>query len=155
LATDQVIAVCLCGPEAPPLVLRPRGTGEAAGVTLRVGMTKEQLEQAHAELANNYTFAELAVPGVWYRCYLGLGVALRFPLGHDPATQPGENRNPPGPPPKTQYAPSHPSFQKKKKTPPGFLPANLPRHWTGLVVPLPVFSHLSPDRENAAAPAGL
>ena len=78
LATDVVLALCLVGPEAPPLALRGKGvTGGEAG-QLRVGMSAKDVE---ALLGDDYQPCELTVTEMYYRFYRAQGVALRLVKG--------------------------------------------------------------------------
>ncbi len=75
LATDRVLAIYLAGPRAPGLALRGSGLG-AGSVPLRIGMSRDELEQALASA--DYDFQELERPDVNYRFYPDLGLAVRI-----------------------------------------------------------------------------
>ena len=72
IATNIVLALRLSGPSAPPLTVRGVGIG-AAGTSLRVGMTKAQLDAAVKE---NYEFTQIVDPEKNYRFYRNLGLAV-------------------------------------------------------------------------------
>jgi Zn-dependent protease with chaperone function len=78
LVTDQVLAICLTGPGAPPLPLRGEGLA-ARAKRLRVGLSKAELEDVLAD--QDYGFAELVMPDVYYRFYRDLGLAVRVEKG--------------------------------------------------------------------------
>jgi len=72
IATNIVLAVCLSGPTNPGLTLRGAGLG-AAETSLRVGMTKAQLDEAIKE---DYEFTQIVDPEKNYRFYRSLGLAV-------------------------------------------------------------------------------
>jgi tetratricopeptide (TPR) repeat protein len=78
LCREQVLAICLRGPKAPPLPLQSVGPGGPA-CELRVGMKKAELEKA---LANQpYDVRQLDDPKVSYVYYPILGLAVRWHAG--------------------------------------------------------------------------
>jgi hypothetical protein len=72
LVTDVVLAVCISGPGAPPVLLRGRSSKD---VELRVGMTVEEMDRV---LGHNYRTCALASAGLFFRCYPEEGVAVRL-----------------------------------------------------------------------------
>jgi tetratricopeptide (TPR) repeat protein len=75
LGTDQVLAICLRGPKAPAISLQ--GTGMATQrMSLRIGMKQKELDDMLIDAAYP-VFRELDVPGVAYRFYRDLGLAVR------------------------------------------------------------------------------
>ncbi|MEW6279090.1 MAG: M48 family metalloprotease [Candidatus Eremiobacterota bacterium] len=73
LATDKLVGIRLKGPSAPALSLKEAGLG-GQGAALKVGMSKQDLEQT---LANqDYDFRQLDNPEVNYRFYRHLGLAV-------------------------------------------------------------------------------
>ena len=79
LCTEQVLAICLRGPTAPPLSLRTTGLG-ANNKALRVGMAEAELDQVLKD--QDYpVFKELIVPDVHYQYYRELGLAVRLRQG--------------------------------------------------------------------------
>jgi hypothetical protein len=76
LGTDQVLAICLRGPKAPSLSLQ--GSGMATQrMSLRIGMKQQDLDDILIDAAYP-VFRELDVPGVAYRFYRDLGLAVRI-----------------------------------------------------------------------------
>jgi hypothetical protein len=79
LCTEQVLAICLRGPTAPPLSLRTTGLG-ANTKALRVSMAGAELDQVLKD--QDYpVFKELIVPDVHYQYYRELGLAVRLRQG--------------------------------------------------------------------------
>jgi hypothetical protein len=72
----QVLAICLVSEKAPPLSLRAEGPGtKPVEVELRVGMTREQLDERLKGMA--WDFTEVIDPDAYYRYYPDIGVAVR------------------------------------------------------------------------------
>ena len=72
IADSVVLALCLSGANAPPLTVQGVGLG-AGKTTLRVGMTKAQLEEVIKE---NFEYKQILDPEVDYRFYPDLGLAV-------------------------------------------------------------------------------
>ena len=72
IADSVVLALCLSGPNAPPLTVQGVGLG-AGKTTLRVGMTKAQLEEVIKE---DFEYKQILDPDVNYRFYPDLGLAV-------------------------------------------------------------------------------
>ena len=72
IADSVVLALCLSGPNAPPLTVQGAGLG-AGKATLRVGMTKAQLEEVIKE---DFEYKQIIDPEVNYRFYPDLGLAV-------------------------------------------------------------------------------
>jgi tetratricopeptide (TPR) repeat protein len=75
LAREQVLAIALRGPDAPAVSLRAPGPAGAA-VTLRVGLSRAELEQTLGDA--DYDFIQLEDPDVNYRYYRDFGLAARI-----------------------------------------------------------------------------
>lgn len=78
LATNEVLAIVLHGPNAPALELRESGLG-AKSTWLRIGMTVEALEALFPEFS--YDLRPMVDPDVDYRFYFGLGLAVKITQG--------------------------------------------------------------------------
>lgn len=76
LGSDRVLAICLSGVESPAITLRISGQGAATKGSVRVGITKQQLEQVLGE--EDYDFRQLVNPDIYYRFYRDLGLAVRI-----------------------------------------------------------------------------
>jgi tetratricopeptide (TPR) repeat protein len=72
---EQVMAICLRGPKAPPLPLQSVGPGRAAR-QLRVGMKKAELEEALGKQPSDVR--QLDDPEISYVYYPSLGMAVRW-----------------------------------------------------------------------------
>lgn len=79
VVTDEVLAVSLKGPNAPSLPLRGAGLGAETVVTLHVGMSRDELDEA-LEL-EDYIPGKFIDPNVNYRFYRDLGLAIRVKGG--------------------------------------------------------------------------
>jgi tetratricopeptide (TPR) repeat protein len=78
IGTENVLAICLSGPKAPDLPLRPTGIGTQV-LKLKVGMTRDEIEKLLGD--EEYDFREIDRPGHTYRFYADLGLALRIQQG--------------------------------------------------------------------------
>jgi hypothetical protein len=78
IGTENVLAICLSGPKAPELPLRPIGISTQVQ-KLKVGMTRDEVEKLLGD--EEYDFREIDQPGHTYRFYADLGLALRIRQG--------------------------------------------------------------------------
>lgn len=78
IATENVLAICLSGPNAPALSLRPVGVGTRPKA-IKVGMSRKEVETLLGE--QEYDFREIDREGQAYRFYPDLGVAIRIRQG--------------------------------------------------------------------------
>jgi len=78
IAAENILAISLSGSKAPELPIRPVGVG-APSFNLKVGMKRDEIEKLlHNE---EFDFCEIDQPGVSYRFYPDLGLALRVRQG--------------------------------------------------------------------------
>jgi hypothetical protein len=77
LVSESVLAICLSGPEAVPVKIREAGLA-TGGNEVRVGMSVAELD---ALLGDLYDKRELTRPGVHYRYYRELGLAIKVSGG--------------------------------------------------------------------------
>jgi tetratricopeptide (TPR) repeat protein len=75
LVAEELLAICLVGPSAPPLPVRGAGLGTRS-IALRLGMAGEELEEALGD--EDYDFRQLTDPNTNYRFYRNLGLAVRL-----------------------------------------------------------------------------
>jgi tetratricopeptide (TPR) repeat protein len=78
LATDEVVAIILNGPNAPSIPLLGKMTGTGTVGELKVGMTAKEAE---ALLGDDYNKCEISVTEVYYRFYRELGIAMLVSKG--------------------------------------------------------------------------
>ena len=77
IGADEVLAIVLYGKNAPSLLLRESGVGNRTH-QVRVGMSTTDLDELMQDA--DYDFRQLTDPGVNYRFYKDLGIAI---LMHD------------------------------------------------------------------------
>jgi hypothetical protein len=77
LAADQLVAIRLRGPQAPPVVIRASGAGEVTH-EIRPGMTVAQLDEILGGDAANWDERYGATPQIVYRFYSRLGFGVRL-----------------------------------------------------------------------------
>ena len=70
---DEVLAIVLAGKSAPGLYLREIGVGNRAH-QIRIGMSTKNLDELMQD--SDYDFRQLTDPGINYRFYKDLGVAI-------------------------------------------------------------------------------
>lgn len=75
---EEVLAVFLIGPNAPPLPVRGTGPVSAEAGTISIGMTTAELQQL---LGDEYQPCEIAATEVYYRFYRDKGLAVRVSKG--------------------------------------------------------------------------
>ena len=78
LVTERVLAICLVGADAPPLLLRGKGVGTGRAAELRIGMGVKDVD---ALLGDDYHPCVLTVLGSSCRFYPDRGVAVRLLKG--------------------------------------------------------------------------
>jgi predicted Zn-dependent protease len=78
IGAENVLAICLSGPKAPELPVRPIGVGTQV-LKLKVGMTRDEAEKVLGD--EEYDFREIDQPGHTYWFYADLGLALRIQEG--------------------------------------------------------------------------
>lgn len=78
LATDEVVAIILSGPNAPAIPLTGKIVGTGKVGELKVGMTTKEMESL---LGEDYQPTELTAAEVYYRFYREQGVAVRVSKG--------------------------------------------------------------------------
>ena len=78
LATDEVVAIMLNGPNAPSIPLLGKMTGTGKVGELKVGMTAKEAEEV---LGDDFNKCEIAATEVYYRFYRELGIAMLVSKG--------------------------------------------------------------------------
>lgn len=73
IGADEVLAIVLAGKSAPELNLREIGVGNRAH-QIRVGMSSKDLDELMQD--SDYDFRQLTDPGINYRFYRDIGVAI-------------------------------------------------------------------------------
>jgi len=78
LATDEILAIVLSGPNAPAIPLTGKIVGTGKVGELKVGLTTKEVEEL---LGEDYQPTELTAAEVYYRFYREQGVAVRVSKG--------------------------------------------------------------------------
>ena len=80
VGAEQILAICLTDPKAPPLIVQGRGLG-AAKTELHVGMPSEDLFSLLKTQQTDRSLRSIDDPAVQYRYFPALGLAVRMKEG--------------------------------------------------------------------------